>query len=121
MLPCRTAAAAGGNASSARGAGGAGAGGARADVGRVGRFVRKGERIELEHTEYSGARRGAKTSLMMRPRQYGGAWEVSEEKRRARIGVGVEVATVTPQQSGAVQRRRRSFVLFFMTLCGLNS
>ena len=46
----------------------------------MGRFVRKGERIELEHTEFSGARKGAKTSLMMRPREYGGTWEVSERQ-----------------------------------------
>ncbi|CAN0469018.1 unnamed protein product, partial [Laminaria digitata] len=35
-------------------------GGARAK----GMFVRKGDRIELEHTQHTGARKGAKTSLM---------------------------------------------------------
>lgn len=65
------------SASSGIGGGGSLGSEKRHDRGRLmGTFVRKGDRIELEHTEHSGARKGAKTSLMMRPRDYGGGWEV---------------------------------------------
>eukprot|EP00903_Cladosiphon_okamuranus_P016182 g14933.t1 len=91
ILPCRTTAAGAASASKT-----GGVGGARADVGRVGGFVRKGERIELEHTEFSGARKGAKTSLMMRPREYGNTWEVGAGRREEHRGEEYESFEILP-------------------------
>ncbi|CAN0267685.1 unnamed protein product, partial [Ectocarpus sp. 8 AP-2014] len=88
VLPCRSS---GGPAVA-----GGGGGGGRKNAVRLGRFVRKGERIELEHTEYSGARSGARTSLMMRPGDYGGGWEVAAGRREQYRGEEYESWEVLP-------------------------
>lgn len=48
---------------------------------RMGMFVRKGDRVELEHT----SAQGAKASLVMRPADLGAVWEV----RKATHGCAV--------------------------------
>ncbi|CBN79178.1 Similar to tubulin, gamma complex associated protein 2 [Ectocarpus siliculosus] len=76
------------------------------------RFVRKGERIELEHTEYSGARSGARTSLMMRPGDYGGGWEVAAGRREQYRGEEYESWEILPAGVPYLPpwRRNRSYL-----------
>ncbi|CAM9775598.1 unnamed protein product, partial [Ectocarpus sp. 4 AP-2014] len=104
VLPCRSA---GGPAVA-----GGGGGGARKTAVRLGRFVRKGERIELEHTEYSGAQSGARTSLMMRPGDYGGWWEVAAGRREQYRGEEYESWEILPAGVPYLPpwRRNRSYL-----------
>ncbi|CAM9519555.1 unnamed protein product, partial [Scytosiphon promiscuus] len=65
--------------------------------GRLGSFVRKGERIELEHTRYSSdARNGAKTCLMIRPTGYEEEVEVVAGRREEHRGEEFESWEVLP-------------------------